>query len=132
MLHYSNIYWGVFSYLLSKLFIQYFSSGQHYYICKALVICKIMGKDGSEHAISTMQGDCIITYVQNNRIYIQKATLQDNRVTNWEDELYCVKIKLLTIKSSIIALFKVIFLPIGSILSNCSIFYTSSVRYLAT
>ena len=74
MLHYGNMCWGIFSYLFSKLFIQYFSSSWCNYLCKALIMNRSMVEAGSKHVISAMQGNGIITYIQHRKIYVQKVT----------------------------------------------------------
>ena len=39
-----------------------------------LIIYRFMGEAGSEHVASTMQGDSMISYIQHNKMYIQKIT----------------------------------------------------------
>ena len=41
-----------------------------------------MDEAGSQHVISAMQGDGIITYIQNSKMYIQKVTFQYNGISD--------------------------------------------------
>ena len=78
MLHYINVHWGIFLYLFPKLFVQYFSSGWRNYLCKALIMHRVKGEASNKHAISVMQGDGMITYVQHSKMCVQKVTSQYN------------------------------------------------------
>ena len=70
MLQNSYIHWDIFLYLFLELFVQNFGSGQHNYLCKVLIIYRIMGKAGYKHVISEMQGDGMITYIQHSKMCV--------------------------------------------------------------
>ena len=55
MLYYSNIYWGIFLYLLLNYLYDISVVASATIFHKALVMHKIMGVAGSKHVISAMQ-----------------------------------------------------------------------------
>ena len=81
----SNIYWGIFSYFISELFVQCFNSSQVNYLCKALTMYRIMGEMSSKHEIRLAQSDGIITYIKYSKKCVQKVTSQYNGVSDWDD-----------------------------------------------
>ena len=52
MSHYGNIYRCTLPHFLLELLVQYFHYGWHNYICKVLIIYRIMGEAGSKHVIN--------------------------------------------------------------------------------
>ena len=83
MLHYNNKCLGILLYLFPELLVQYFSSSCCNYLCKALVMYRIIDKAGSEHIVSTMQGNSVITYVLHSKMCIQKLSCLYNRTSDW-------------------------------------------------
>ena len=83
MLHYSNIGWCVFLYLLPKMFVLYFNSSWCKYLCEALIIYRITGEIGSKHVISAMQGDGMMTYIQHSKMCVQKIASQYDGISDW-------------------------------------------------
>ena len=46
-------------------------------------MCRIMGEAGSKNLINTMQDDGMITYIQNSKMCVQKATSQYKGISDY-------------------------------------------------
>ena len=64
-------------------FVQYLSGGQNNYLCKALVMYRIMGDAGSKHVVSATQGNGMIIYIEYSKMYISEVTCQYYERSDW-------------------------------------------------
>ena len=89
-----------------------------------------MGETGSKHAISTMYGDGILTSIA--KCLFRKSLPKIIGLVIGKAKHCCGENKLSITKTSIIALFVITLLPVGSVASNHSTFFTSLRRHQAT
>ena len=75
MLHYSNIRQCTLLHFLSELLVQYFHYGQCNYICKVLIMYRIMGEAGGKHVISAMHKVIVLSPMSNTAKCVSKKSL---------------------------------------------------------